>query len=314
MPDQWGSIRADRFRPACPQYKKYVHQDYGIPATDEDCLYMNIYTPWAATPTRTLYPVMIYIHGGHFDHGSGNTFPGHMLAASQEVIVVTFNYRLGLLGFLATADNSSAGNYGMFDQVQAINFVRENIRSFNGDPDRITLFGPDAGAVSAGLLMLSPLTKRYVRRVIAQSGAAVADWGVIKDPLYMRNNSAIAGRAFGCATRNSWILVQCLKSRSATDFTNTEVKPDVGWLTWAPVPDFYTRRLENQFMPVVPDDMLERGWSPDDDFAYMSGITRDEGSQVLCKLCLVFCEFPNSQVVVHQTPTKTCARKTTRLT
>lgn len=83
-----------------------------------------------------------------------------MLAATQEVVVVTFNYRLGLLGFLATSDNSSAGNYGLFDQVQAINFVRENIRNFNGDPNRITLFGPDAGAASAGLLALSPLTKR----------------------------------------------------------------------------------------------------------------------------------------------------------
>lgn len=162
VPDQWGAIRADHFRPACPQYKRYVHQEYGIPYTDEDCLYMNIYTPWAATPTRTLYPVMIYIHGGHFDHGSGNIFPGHMLAATQEVVVVTFNYRLGLLGFLATSDNSSAGNYGLFDQVQAINFVRENIRNFNGDPNRITLFGSDAGAASAGLLALSPLTKRMI--------------------------------------------------------------------------------------------------------------------------------------------------------
>ena len=152
-------MRADRYRPACPQYRRYVHADLGIPATDEDCLYMNIYTPWAATPTRTLYAVMIYIHGGHFDHGSGSIFPGHMMAATQEVIVVTFNYRLGLLGFLATSDNSSAGNYGLFDQVQAINFVIENIRQFNGDPNKITLFGPDAGAASAGLLAISPLTR-----------------------------------------------------------------------------------------------------------------------------------------------------------
>ncbi len=141
---------------------------------------MNIFTPWAASIVREPYPVMIYIHGGNFDHGSGNTFPGQMLAASQEVVVVTFNYRLGLLGltfvllqvfeksnenifqilgFFATADNASAGNFGLLDQVQAINWVRENIRAFNGDADRITLFGPDAGAASAGLLALSPLTR-----------------------------------------------------------------------------------------------------------------------------------------------------------
>lgn len=167
---------------------------------------------------------MIYIHGGHFDHGSGNIFPGHMLSATQEVVVVTFNYRLGILGFLATSDNSSAGNYGLFDQMQAINFVRTVIVNFNGDPNQITLFGPDAGAASAGILALSPLTRRYIKRVIAQSGAAVAEWATIKDPLYMRNNTVIAARAFGCSTRSTYILVECLKSRSATDFTTTEIK------------------------------------------------------------------------------------------
>ena len=86
-------MRADRYRAACPQYKRYVHADFGIPFTEENCLFMNIYTPYAITPMRTLFPVMIYIHGGHFDHGSGNIFPGHMLAATQEVVVVTFNYR-----------------------------------------------------------------------------------------------------------------------------------------------------------------------------------------------------------------------------
>lgn len=297
-------MRADRYRPACPQYRRYVHADLGIPATDEDCLYMNIYTPWAATPTRTLYAVMIYIHGGHFDHGSGSIFPGHMMAATQEVIVVTFNYRLGLLGFLATSDNSSAGNYGLFDQVQAINFVIENIRQFNGDPNKITLFGPDAGAASAGLLAISPLTRSkfvfsnfdffvytvflpftdYVKRVIAQSGAAVADWAFIREPLYMRNNSVLAGRAFGCSTRDSWTLVKCLKSRSATDFTATEVRPDVGWLTWGPVVDRWTRSKDYQFMTDLPEDLLSRrAVRFSEDFAYMSGVTKDEGSQVLCK-------------------------------
>lgn len=162
-------MRADRFKDACPQYKRYVHADHGIPSINEDCLYMNIYTPWAATPTRSLYPVMIYIHGGFFDHGSGNLFPGHMLAATQEVVVVTFNYRLGLLGFLATSDNSSAGNYGLLDMGQAISFVVENIRNFNGDPDRITLFGPDAGAASAGMLAMSPLTRRKLFSLFAFS-------------------------------------------------------------------------------------------------------------------------------------------------
>lgn len=105
---------------------------------------------------------MIYIHGGHYDHGSGNTFPAHMLAASQDVVVVTFNYRLGLLGFLATATNASAGNYGLLDQVALIQWVRDNIHAFNGDRELITLFGPDAGGASSGLLALSPLTRSKI--------------------------------------------------------------------------------------------------------------------------------------------------------
>jgi neuroligin len=256
IPTPWGSILADRYRNSCPQYIRYTGKDYGIPITDEDCLYMNIFTPWAASIVREPYPVMIYIHGGNFDHGSGNTFPGQMLAASQEVVVVTFNYRLGLLGFLATADNASAGNFGLLDQVQAINWVRENIRAFNGDADRITLFGPDAGAASAGLLALSPLTRKYVKKVIAQSGAAVADWAFVRNPLFMRNTSVVAGYSYGCRTRHTFNLVECLKSRSAIDFTTTEVKPDVGWLAWGPVVDHYTRNKEYQFMPDFPENLL----------------------------------------------------------
>jgi carboxylesterase type B len=69
-----------------------------IKRIDEDCLYMNVYSPYVGSMIPDPYPVMVYIHGGNFDHGSGNVFPGHMLAASQKVVVVTFNYRLGLLG------------------------------------------------------------------------------------------------------------------------------------------------------------------------------------------------------------------------
>lgn len=131
---------------------------------DEDCLYMNVYTPYALSPLppSQLFPVLLHIHdsGVGYDHGSGNTFPGHMLSFTQQVVVVTFNYRLGLLGFFATADNASAGNFGLLDQVQAIHFIRENIRGFNGDPERITVIGSGSGAASATLLSISPLSSR----------------------------------------------------------------------------------------------------------------------------------------------------------
>lgn len=93
---------------------------------------------------------MVYIHGGDFSHGSGNVFPGYMLSMSQEVVVVTFNYRLGLFGFFATGDYHSPGNYGILDQIALLNWLKDNIRYFNGDPEKIVLFGEGAGAASAG--------------------------------------------------------------------------------------------------------------------------------------------------------------------
>lgn len=132
------------------------------------------------------YPVMIYIHGGNdsmiyvidilfnlywfihwfiywfihegdFIHGASNTFQPHVMVSFYKVVVVTINYRLGALGFLSTADDNSPGNYGILDQVMAIKWIYDNIEFFNGDRQSITLFGPGAGAASAGLLMVTKI-------------------------------------------------------------------------------------------------------------------------------------------------------------
>jgi carboxylesterase type B len=97
-PDHWGAIEAIEFRPSCPQPIQFTGAAKMIFRIDEDCLFMNIYTPYASSLISQPYPVMMYIHDGNYEHGSGNAFPGHMLAESQQVVVVTFNYRLGLLG------------------------------------------------------------------------------------------------------------------------------------------------------------------------------------------------------------------------
>lgn len=93
---------------------------------------------------------MIYIHGGDFTHGASNTFPAHVMVTFYKVVVVTINYRLGALGFLSTGDENSPGNYGILDQAMAVKWVYDNIEFFNGDRQSITLFGPGAGAASAG--------------------------------------------------------------------------------------------------------------------------------------------------------------------
>lgn len=275
----WGTLLADKYRPSCPQPNKYTGIERSIPITDEDCLYLNIFTPYAKPRSHTLFPVIMHIHGGKFEHGSGNTFPGHMLAASQEVVVVTFNYRLGVLGFMATADNSSAGNYGLADQVAAIEWVRDHIQDFNGNPQMITLWGTGSGAASAGLLAMSPRSSHLIKRVIAQSGSASADWALQKNPLFIRNTSITIGEHFGCFTRDSYQLIKCLESRGFHEFTKMEVESDVGWLPFTPVTDFKTRHRDIALVPNTPDQFFQsNSLQFNDGFAYMSGLTRDEGS------------------------------------
>ena len=186
--------------------------------------------------TAQLFPVMFYIHDGQFEHGSGNEFPGHQLAAWGQVVVVTFNYRLGALGFLSTGDHHSPGNYGLLDMAMALKWVYDNVNSFQGDRERITVFGPGAGGASAGLLAIMPKTKSMVRRVISTSGSPLADWAAINDKFRAMNTSMVFGERVGCAIDKSWRLVDCIRrGRSAEELTNIEFKPEIGTWPWAPV-------------------------------------------------------------------------------
>lgn len=162
------------FGAACPQPERNFVRLPG--RMDEDCLTLNIWTPTQGQ-TGSL-PVMVWFHGGGFLVGSSSEsmYDGSALA-KKGVIVVTVNYRLGALGFLAhptlTAESShaSSGNYGLMDQILALKWVRDNIRQFGGNPKNVTIFGQSAGAVSVTTLMTSPLAEGLFHRAIAQSGS-----------------------------------------------------------------------------------------------------------------------------------------------
>lgn len=163
----------------------------GETTDSEDCLYLNIYAP-AGRRDKKL-PVMLWIHGGSFYIGSGSqeVYNGCYLAASGRAVVVTFNYRLGALGFLRLTDISdipSSGNEGLLDQVAALEWVRKNISAFGGDPDNITLFGESAGAMSIATLLTSPRCRGLFRRAIVQSGNPCA--------LHSRNRANSLAQAF----------------------------------------------------------------------------------------------------------------------
>ncbi|MES1245154.1 MAG: carboxylesterase family protein [Acidobacteriota bacterium] len=150
---QGGGNQGNAFGPVCPQ------ESEGSPIGDEQCLYLNVWRK-AGTGPKDGKQVMVYIHGGAFISGSGgsssgaNLFDGSYFAGIGDVILVTFNYRLGALGSLF-ADGMTGGNYGLMDQEAALEWVRNNIRTFGGDPLKIMVFGESAGAMSVGLHLMS---------------------------------------------------------------------------------------------------------------------------------------------------------------
>jgi para-nitrobenzyl esterase len=169
-PIPWqGARKADRYGSTCPQSGEAA-------AMSEDCLFLNIWS--GAVSAAAKRPVFVWIYGGGFSGGAGSSpqFDGEGLAR-KGLVVVTFNYRLGALGFLATPELSkesghgASGNYGVLDQIAALQWVHENIAAFGGDPGRVTIAGQSAGAGSVGFLADSPLAKGLFQRAIAESHA-----------------------------------------------------------------------------------------------------------------------------------------------
>lgn len=182
---------------------------------DEDCLYLNIFSPDVAANVPAKYPVIVFFHGGNFQTGSANDWPGHGLA-SRGMVVVTVNYRLGAFGFMSLGD-SDTGNYGLQDQRLAMEWVRDYIASFGGDPQAITIAGHDAGAASVGYHMLTPLSKGLFRSVIAASGSEVQYQSYIGKPELSFNNTYRLGRYLGCAQTVPQNLWECIMTRSMDD-------------------------------------------------------------------------------------------------
>jgi len=141
---------------------------------DEDCLTLNIFIP----KTKSLTPkaIMVFCHGGSNQVGSGSLFDGSAIAAIGDVIVITINYRLNILGFLTPDTNIMKGNYGLHDQLLALKWISINAKNFNGDPKRITYVGHSAGAANAILLAMSKRSDGLIARVIAQSGCPLNQW------------------------------------------------------------------------------------------------------------------------------------------
>lgn len=176
----WTGVRsAHDFGYHCVQSASYADMSFHDTGASEDCLTLNVWTPANADPGRL--PVMVWIYGGGFSGGSTSEYrqDGQFLA-HRNVVVVSMNYRLGIFGFFvhpeATAESShhAAGNYGLMDQAAAIQWVKQNIAAFGGDPNNITIFGESAGSMSVSSHMASPLSKGLFQKAIGESGSVLA--------------------------------------------------------------------------------------------------------------------------------------------
>jgi para-nitrobenzyl esterase len=166
-PARWARVR-DATTSGNRSLQPEQEPEPGLPPMDEDCLYLNVTAPAGAASG----PVLFWIHGGGYEtgHGADQAGDGAAFAASHGLVVVTFNYRLGALGFLDVEGERPTGALGLHDQIAALHWTRANIASFGGDPAQITVYGLSAGGKTVTNLLASPLTKGLIRRAAESSG------------------------------------------------------------------------------------------------------------------------------------------------
>ncbi|XP_062334932.1 bile salt-activated lipase-like [Osmerus eperlanus] len=212
-----GILKATEYAPRCLQVNLLQSDTRG----SVNCLYLNIWVPHGSKVSFGM-PVMVWIYGGGFLVGGSMganfldnyLYDGEEIADRGNVIVVTLNYRVGILGFLSSGDASGPGNYGLWDQHAAISWVHRNIRNFGGDPDNITLFGESAGGASVSFQMVSPHNKGLIKRAISQSGVSVCPWAVNRNPRALAEQVA---QRVACPTDDQ--MMACLRMTDPVTLT-----------------------------------------------------------------------------------------------
>ena len=238
----------------CPQFGMLD----GLLVGQEDCLMLNIYiheSNLLNDDTQSKVPVMVYIHGGSLRSGSNNFYeygPQHLI--KKDVIVVTINYRLGALGFLSLGNSEVPGNAGLRDQVLALAWIRENIASFRGDPDSITIFGESSGAQSVSLHLVSPMSEGLFHRAIMQSGDALSGWMGLTQTHALQYGNMLSN-AVGCGS-----AIQQLKCLQSINYQELVNKQDLipGASLFYPVPENGFGSPE-PFLPLDAEELMASG-------------------------------------------------------
>lgn len=257
--EPWKGVRTARdFGNRCVQTASW-DPGYEQPSHTEDCLDLNVYVPEGAGRR----PVMVWLHGGGLTAGAGEDIVPDTFARRTGAVVVTVNYRLGAMGFLATAGldgearDGVSGNFGMLDQQAALRWVRSNIGRFGGDPGRVTIAGESAGGRSVCTQMASPTSKGLYRAGIVESGAYANCAARTHEP------AVEAGAAFakkvGCAD----LSLACLRGKSAAEILAAQAGFD-----WGPV-------AGGDFLPVQPFEAYAKGAASG--VPVLNGANKDEG-------------------------------------
>jgi para-nitrobenzyl esterase len=221
---------------------------------DEDCLYLNVYSPAGATFDERV-PVMVYLHGGSFFRGSGQEFNAAALADQGDVVAVTINYRLGQFGFLAhpaldVPGGPASGNYGLLDQQFALAWVQRNIAAFGGDPNKVTIFGQSSGAMSVAYHQISPGSAGLFRQAISESGPVL-----FVHPPTLAQAEAGAGQdvaaGVGCSGTPTQIA-QCLRSADPGAILNVDKPAGLSDIHFLPV-------VDGQILPLAPGQAFKSG-------------------------------------------------------
>ncbi|KAG6442963.1 hypothetical protein O3G_MSEX002596 [Manduca sexta] len=251
-PSPWDGVRvSDRPGPACPQKLPDLDDERNLlekmprgrleyikrlmpylKNQSEDCLYLNIFAPLQMDEIKLALPVLVFIHGETYSTSCSHPYDGAVLASYTDLIVVTLNFRLGVLGFLNANPSpqlkARVANYGLMDQIAALHWVQQNIALFGGDPTNITLMGHGSGAACINFLMISPtVMPGLFHRAILLSGSALSSWAIVDDPVYY---SLKLAKQMNCTipedlTKDHEIIVDCLREAPIGDLISADSSP-----------------------------------------------------------------------------------------
>jgi para-nitrobenzyl esterase len=235
---------ATKFGNSCPQDPS----PFGIASLNEDCLFLNVFSPndEIGSNCHHHHPVMVWIHGGGLIWGESNDYDPSKLVAKGDVVVVTINYRLGALGFLAhpalTAESPdhTSGNYGTMDQQFALKWVQRNIAAFGGDPNSVTIFGESAGGLSVFSHLASPSAVGLFHRGIVESGAYALGFPTLT---YEESQNEAFATSIGCNDQTA----RCLRSKSVEEILQN----------WGPFDS--TPVVDGKVFPQSPDTAFVSG-------------------------------------------------------